>query len=337
VRLAATLSVENNTLNFENLMVRFVVDGVATPVQTFWITPDIGPDTFRTFQFENDVTNLASGTHSISVQAETTTGAGSLFYDGGTRNVPHGGGSATFAQTLRITDYRTIAGSSPGGSSGWVSTADVSANDSGALAASYTNVPGLTSTFTLNGTDTVRLQATLNVFNSSTTAYGFPAARFLIDGVTATTGNSWNVNFVDGTGDSVEEELVFEDFVTLAAGTHTVTVQAQSTGGTVSFENTSGSNQTLRVAAYQMMSGVTIHRSAAAALAYEEKLQMNGLQTNAFGGDDGDSGGTMVSSGANPLSSSNVDHFFSTATNLSKGSLLGSQLGDPLIETLGTL
>jgi hypothetical protein len=47
--------------------------------------------------------------------------------------------------------------------------------------------------------------------------FGFPAARFVIDGAANTTGNSWNVNSVDSTGDAVEEELVLEDFVTRAA------------------------------------------------------------------------------------------------------------------------
>jgi subtilase family serine protease len=264
LRLAATLSVDNDTLNFENLEVRFVVDGTATPVQTFWITPDAGPDTFRTFQFENDLLNVGAGTHTISVQAMTTTGANGLWFDGGSRTVPGNGGTAGNYQTLRIIDYTTIPKSTPSGSSGWVSTADVNASVSGALAATYTNVPGLTSTLTLNASGTVRLEATLNVYNSSTTAYGLPAARFLIDGVTATTGNSWNVNFVDSTNDSVEEELVFEDFVTLAAGAHTVTVQAQSTSGSMFFENTAGSNQTLRVAAFQAVSisnGGTIGQS----------------------------------------------------------------------------
>jgi len=287
VHLAATLSVDNNTLNFENLLVRFVVDGTATAAQTFWITPDAGPDTFRTFQLETDFANLAAGTHTISVQAETTTGRG-LWFDGGSRSVPGGGGTANFYQTLRVTDYKTIPNGSPSGSSGWVSVADVTANDSGALASTYTNVPGLTSTFTLNATGTVRLAATLNVFNSSTTAYGLPAAHFLIDGVTATTGNSWNVNIVDSTNDTVEEELVFEDFVTLSAGTHTVTVQVQSTSGSVSFESASGSNQTLHVAAFQQVSGTTVPQPAlAAALAYNLQLQADGLFTPAFGpGDD---------------------------------------------------
>jgi hypothetical protein len=287
VRLATTLSVDNNTLSLLNLQVRFVVDGVATAPQTFWVTPDAGPDTFRTFEFECDFANLAAGTHTISVQAETTSGANGLWYDGGTRSVPGGGGTANFWQTLRITDYKTIAGSTPAGSSGWVTIADPGGNASGALASTYTNVPGLAATFTVNATDTVRLQATLDVFNSSTTAYGFPAARFLIDGMTATTGNSWNVNFVDSTGLVVEEELVFEDFITLAAGPHTVTVQALSTAGNVSFEGSTGSNQLLRVAAFQLVSGVTVAQPALAqALASDIQAQQAGLGAGAFGPED---------------------------------------------------
>jgi hypothetical protein len=287
VRLAATLSVDNNSLSLLNLQVRFVVDGSARGGQTFWVTPDVGPDTFRTFQLETDVTNLAAGTHTIGVQATTTSGANRLWYDGGSRSAPGNGGTATFWQTLRIIDYKAIAGNSPTGSSGWVTTADVNANASGALASTYSNVPGLTSTFAANANDPVRLQATLNVFNSSAAALGFPAARFVIDGATNTTGNSWNVNSVDSTGDAVEEELVLEDFVTLGAGAHTVAVQAQSTSGSVSFESTSGSNQSLRVAAYQLVSGVnTVQPRLAQALAFDIQSQQAGLSVSAFGPED---------------------------------------------------
>jgi hypothetical protein len=337
VRLEATLSTDNNTLSLLPLQVRFVVDGVATGAQTFWQTPDSGPDTFRTVQFETNVANLAAGTHTISVQAMT---AGTLYFDGGSATAP-GGVTVNFQQTLRIIDYKTLAGSSPGGSSGWVNTADVSANDSGALASTYTNVPGLSSTFTLNATDTVRLAATLNVFNTNTSAYGFPALRFVIDGTTVVAGNSWNVDFQDSTGIKVEESLAFETFVSLAAGTHTVTVQAQSTGGSVSFENASGSNQTLHVAAFQQVSGVTVHQPLAAALAYETKLQEAGLLTNAFG-PSSDSGGDMISTGANPLSSSRLDQFFGGKNALSdfplmRGTADSAALADQLFQTLGTL
>jgi hypothetical protein len=289
IRLSATLSTDNNTLSTLPVQVRFLVDGTATGAQTFWQTPDSGPDTIRTVWLETDFANLAAGTHTISVQAMTT---GTLYFDGGTATVPGGGGTANFYQTLRVTDYKTLAGSTPSGSSGWVNVADVNANDSGALASSYTNVPGLSSTFTSNGTNAVRLDATLNVFNTSTSAYGFPAVRFLIDGVTATSNNSWNVDPEDSTAQKVEESLNYETFATLAAGTHTVTVQAQSTQGTVSFENASGSNQTFHVAAFQNVSGISVSQfqALAAALAYEEKLQANGEQTNAFGFDDGGNG-----------------------------------------------
>src|SRR5262249_38752498 len=162
---------------------------------------------------------------------------GGLWFDGGSRAAP-GGVTATAYQTLRVTDDKTIPNSTPGGSSGWVSVANVNASASGALASAYTNIPGLSSTFTLNGTDPVRLATTLNVYNLSTSGYGFPAVRFLVDGATPTAANSWNVNFVDGTNDGVEEELTFETFVALGAGTHTVTVQAQSTGGSMFLENT---------------------------------------------------------------------------------------------------
>src|SRR5262249_42494470 len=154
----------------------------------------------RTVQFETDVANLAAGTHTVSVQAMTTSGANVLYFDGGTATVPGGGGTANFYQTLRIIDYKTISGSTPSGSSRRVTPADVNANDSGPLAATYPNVPGLSAPFTLNATEPVRLAAPLNVLNTSTTSYGFPAVRFLIDGVTATSNNSWNVDFVDATG-----------------------------------------------------------------------------------------------------------------------------------------
>jgi hypothetical protein len=317
LRLEGTLSVDNISLSYANLQVRFVVDSTATAGQTFWITPDAGPDTFRTIQFEVDVPNVAAGTHTIRVQAGTSSGAGVLYFDGGSATAPGGGGTVSFLQTLRITDYKTIPGSTPSGSSGWVSTSDVSANDSGALAATYTNVPGLTATFTLNATDTVRLAGSLNIFNSSTTAYGFPAVRFMIDGVTVTTGNSWNVNFVDSTGLDVEEELVFEDFISLGAGTHTVTVQAESTNGSVFFENV-GSNQTLRVAAFQLVSGVTIHSqkghsghegASALAILFESEhaaTSATGLSADSIGTNLAD----LVSAG-NALADSSVDSLFS--------------------------
>jgi hypothetical protein len=72
----------------------------------------------------------------------------------------------------------------------------------------------------------------------------------------------------------------------------------------------------------------------AAALAYEIKLQENGKQTNAFGGDDGDGGvgvAALLAVGKSP-GVAEVDQLFAAV-----GSLSGSVQPAPLFETLGTL
>jgi hypothetical protein len=68
----------------------------------------------------------------------------------------------------------------------------------------------------------------------------------------------------------------------------------------------------------------------AAALAYEIKLQENDKQTNAFGGDDGDSGAGVASLLAGPrgIDAASVDQLFAAG---------GSVQSAPLFETLGTL
>jgi hypothetical protein len=253
VRLEATLSAENESTNFGNLQVRFLIDGTrSTTAQTFWVSPDNFVNPFRTFQFENDLTGLAAGAHTIVVQAGTTSGANVLFYDGGQETAPDGS-TVTFQQTMRVTDYRTIPNTTPAGSSGWVPVADVKSVVTGALAGTFTNVPGLTATFTTNGTVMVRLEASLNVFNISTTAFGFPNGRFLIDGTTATVGNSWNVDPVNLSNAAIDEEGAWDDFVTVGPGTHTVVVQAESLAGNVNFEGATSSGQTLRVAVFQII------------------------------------------------------------------------------------
>jgi hypothetical protein len=75
----------------------------------------------------------------------------------------------------------------------------------------------------------------------------------------------------------------------------------------------------------------------AAALAYETKLQRAGLQTNAFGGDDGGSGGSMTSTGA--LTSSGIDQFFAAKSSGSNslGKLDIARSADQLVKVLGTL
>jgi hypothetical protein len=256
LRLEATLSVENHSTIFLNLQVEFTIDGVATPSQTFWVPPDTSPDIFRTFQFENDVTNVSAAAHTINVMAGTTSGANLLYYDGSTATVPGGGGTANFWQTLRVIDYKTVANTTPSGSSGWVTTVDINSPVASGttLATSYTTVTGLSATFTLNGTSPVRLETTLNLYNQSSTSLGFPHVQFLIDNVTVVAGNSWNVNAVDATNATQDEEFTDEEFVSLGSGTHTVVVQAfENTSLNMHFEGATGSNQTLRVAAFQNM------------------------------------------------------------------------------------
>src|SRR5262249_33738878 len=135
----------------------------------------------ETFSFENDV-SLAAGTHTIVVQA-TSSSATNVIWDPGT------------TQTLRVIDYRTFSSS---GSD--VMMAQVNANEGlpptfGGAGTAVTNgafatVPALATTITTSGTDTLHLSATLSVDNN-TLRFENVIVRFLVDGTVTGTQTFW--------------------------------------------------------------------------------------------------------------------------------------------------
>src|SRR5262249_5972652 len=130
--------------------------------------------TYASIDFEDPVTFTTTGVHTITVQAKAGT-AGSISYDPNSN------------QTLRVVDYSTFG--SFGGSTVSATEYNTTYGTATALSTSLTQVGGLgaangglnPSVTVANGPNTVRLQATVSVFDNVYNSYGFVTVKFLID------------------------------------------------------------------------------------------------------------------------------------------------------------
>jgi hypothetical protein len=248
LRLSSVLDVYNtNTSATQNIFVKFQIDNADISGGTgngFTISksPTAANNYITTLPFEDEVTNVSAGTHTITVLAGTDAGASVVFYD------------PNSLQTERVIGFSTF-----GTSDVKVASVNDAVPAATTVGTSFANVPGLTTTFTTSGSDTVRLQGTVSVTNVGTnTGLNNPLnIQYLIDGV-ATTANSLLLTTASA-GGQIRTFAFENDFTALAAGLHTIAIQASTSvknnlvysSGTQSFGGSMPSIfQTLRIVEY---------------------------------------------------------------------------------------
>src|SRR5262249_55455077 len=114
----------------------------------------------------------------------------------------------------------------------------------------FQTVTGLSINLT-TGADNVRISGSLGAYNKNTSAYNFLYVRILVDG--AVQGGPYGFTLSAATANVYVETFNFENDIALAAGTHTIMVQAtSSSAANVVWDP--GTIQTLRVTDYHTFS-----------------------------------------------------------------------------------
>ncbi|MFO0821305.1 MAG: autotransporter-associated beta strand repeat-containing protein [Pirellulales bacterium] len=216
VRLSTSFSLyATPSMNWANVQVRFVVDGSPLPVaQTILIPARSSGDPQSMHVVVEDYATLAAGAHTITVEAKQ-------FVDPG-----QGGAPSSFpivvddgaTATLRAIEFIAPA---------VVAFSESSANITQIqIPDSFAPLSGLSTTLNSSGANPVRLSASFNLFDFPSSTWANIEVRFVVDGTPLPVAQSVLVPSRSG-GDPQAIHVVVEDYTTLAAGTHTIFVQAR--------------------------------------------------------------------------------------------------------------
>ena len=201
--------------NWANVEVRFVVDGTPLPVAATVLTPQTSSGSAPQVVpvFVEDYVTLAAGLRSITIQARQINDPGA------------GGAPSSFpifvddGATASIRAIEFLAAGSIAESFANVPKAQVSS--------SFANLNGLSTTITTSGTNPARLSSAFNLFLFPTSSWANVEVRFVVDGTPLPVAATFLTPQLSSGSSPQVIPVVVEDYVTLAAGLRTITIQAR--------------------------------------------------------------------------------------------------------------
>jgi hypothetical protein len=284
--------------NWANVEVRFVVDGTPLPVAATILTHQLFSGNSQVIPVVvEDYVTLAAGLRTITIQARQL-------------NDPVNGGAPSsfpiFVDDGATASIRAIEFLAAG------SIAESFANVTQAqIASSFTNLSGLSTTITTSGANSVRLSSAFNLYVSPTSGWGNVEVRFVVDGTPLPVAATILTPALAG-GSPQVIPVVIEDYVTLAAGARTITIQARQIndpaigGAPSSFPIFVDDGATASIRAIEFLAAGRIAESFAnitQAQIASSFTSLSGLST------------TITTSGANPVRLSSAFNLYVSPTS----------------------
>ena len=224
--LSSALNFENG-INFSLVDAAFFVDGVQAAVQRYQLHPRLfSPVPEDQILFE-DYLLLDSGSHTIDVRVREESGSAAL--------------AVGENHTLRILQFNEIAPAVPAAE---IITERQSTSGHSALSSSFFAVPGLSHTFTVDSNSTpFRLSSALTFENFTTTST--VEAAFYVDNVQVSVRPYVLQPRLSTSFPLPQDHVLFEDYLELSAGSHTVEVRVREIAGNARLA--AGETHTLKV------------------------------------------------------------------------------------------
>ncbi len=199
--------------NWATVEVRFVVDGAPLPVAATILTPFFASGNPQVIPVVvEDYVTLAAGPRTITIQARQT-------------NDPAvGGGPSSFP--IFVDDGATASIKAiefPAAGSIAESFANV---PEGRISSSFANLSGLSTTITTSGVNPARLSSAFSLYVQPSSNWATVEVRFVVDGTPLPVAATILTPFF-ASGNPQVIPVVVEDYVTLAAGPRTITIQAR--------------------------------------------------------------------------------------------------------------